>query len=66
MINKTQQKKILNDLQTVANGTTIENSWALLCIGAVVALGKDCPPHWYMNVLCGRTDRLLEEINTPL
>lgn len=62
MINKTQQKKILSDLKVVADSTTTENAWTLLCIGMVVALGKDCPPHWQMNVMCGRADRLLNEV----
>jgi len=62
IINKTQQKKILKDLKTVEAGTSVENAWTFLCIGVVVALGPTCPPHWHMNVLCGRADRLKEEV----
>lgn len=70
MITKTQQKKILKDLQVIADGSkdilpnsmAEDQTWQLLVTGAVIALGTNCPPHWHMNVLCGRADRLKEEV----
>lgn len=60
-LTKTRQAKVLRDLLLVARSTDLPEAWTLLCIGAVTALGDSCPPHWHINVLCGRADRLREE-----
>jgi hypothetical protein len=65
-ISPERQKEILSTIRALASGggkgpKTIERERHLLLIGVYVALGATCPPHWVINIQCGRTDRLFEE-----
>lgn len=67
VISKTEQSRILRDIKsltdsTSTNQTALEQNFHTYMMAVVVTLGPACPPHWHMNVLCGRTDRLREEV----
>ena len=70
MIDKTQQHAIIRNLKVIAIASEldkeqIEERFRLLIVGAVVAiqtLGQEAPPHWLINIQCGRVDRLMEEV----
>lgn len=55
-----QQEEILKTVKALSTqGKKFNKKRAhLLLIGAYIALGNTCPPHWVINIQCGRTDRL--------
>lgn len=70
-INKREQTRILKSLDEAAMASSNEisdqqNAWALMLIGAVTALHSASPPHWTMNLMAGRADRLREELKEGL
>lgn len=64
MITEEKQKELLESIKVLVSGDhksqeEKEEQQRLLMLGAVLALGvENVPPHWVMNVQCGRVDRL--------
>ena len=69
MITKLQQDQIVSGLRAIARGNhktrkSQLRQFQLLLIGAVIALNhshQEYPPHWQINIACGRVDRIFDE-----
>jgi hypothetical protein len=65
-ISPERQKEILTAVRRAATWGERDTSREdyerhLIMFGVSLALGPTCPPHWVINIQCGRTDRLFEE-----
>lgn len=64
VISKTEQEKVIRSIRAFCtHGKKVNVKRAhLMFTGAFIALGsKATPPHWQINIQCGRVDRMLQE-----
>lgn len=63
VISKSEQEKIIRSIRafcTTGKKVNLKRVY-LMVVGVYIALGQATPPHWVINIHCGRVDRLMEE-----
>jgi hypothetical protein len=63
-ISEEEQRRIVKELlqsRVYKGRLSAEAEFTLMLAGAATALGDRCPPHWQINLMCGRADRIMKE-----